>query len=603
MQTITLLNPLSSSYHALEDFKKLKTSQKIITVAITIIAALATVLIGTAAIFRLLVNHYVKKIEADKPDRTPSDSESDSREWQQRSATTQQTIPRKREITIAAHRTGPRTLIESNGMPPVHNASCTTSGEKETPSASLPSSDDAMWDLDKLFEETSTLPEAASISDLKPIPEGRMALKASDDTIDMTSASCLFPDEPNLETSKDLDTLVALQKQVSQSISLASATACSSAGLGSLESSAAHESELIEPKDSVCGETQKIRCMAAFAGLIDDLSQNHSTLPTPDQLGIQLPPGIQVRALRRGDEVVIAIQCPDLTGNLIKDVQEAIAHLHICPLQSHDELELAIGKVNAYLKETKEYELKKEQLSLLLTAGCAELTPSGKSPAGQIIAEAGHGAIIGGAVSTGMGVATTMALAAGGVAAPPVALFIGGALWLTGTAFGATAGLAKGAALATAKAIKMPDGALPYPTFLSAVKAIDSYLTELKKQHVEASERIITTGSGVGGLLSALVGAIHGSEVYCFNTGQILAGVEPGVVQNNLGLKRKAEGAAVYHEIQFGPDLVEVAGSVKLAKTTTRYLDKKYIVMPHDLPVVLLAKDATALAALEEAAS
>lgn len=59
MNSISILNPFSSKYHALEDFNKLTCAQKIITVALTIIVSIATAFIAMAAVFRLMVNHYV----------------------------------------------------------------------------------------------------------------------------------------------------------------------------------------------------------------------------------------------------------------------------------------------------------------------------------------------------------------------------------------------------------------------------------------------------------------------------------------------------------------------------------------------------------------
>jgi hypothetical protein len=59
MDAISLLNPFSE-HHALENFNKLTLAQKVATVALTILASLATILVGTAAVFRLMVNHYVK---------------------------------------------------------------------------------------------------------------------------------------------------------------------------------------------------------------------------------------------------------------------------------------------------------------------------------------------------------------------------------------------------------------------------------------------------------------------------------------------------------------------------------------------------------------
>ncbi|CRX38854.1 hypothetical protein [Estrella lausannensis] len=60
MDGISILNPLSNRYHALEDFSKLSLAQRIVTVVLTAIAAVATAFIATAAVFRTLVGHFVK---------------------------------------------------------------------------------------------------------------------------------------------------------------------------------------------------------------------------------------------------------------------------------------------------------------------------------------------------------------------------------------------------------------------------------------------------------------------------------------------------------------------------------------------------------------
>lgn len=60
MNGISILNPLSNRYHALEDFSKLTLAQRIVTVVLTVIAAVATAFIATAAVFRTMVGHFVK---------------------------------------------------------------------------------------------------------------------------------------------------------------------------------------------------------------------------------------------------------------------------------------------------------------------------------------------------------------------------------------------------------------------------------------------------------------------------------------------------------------------------------------------------------------
>lgn len=61
---ISLFNPLSSEYTALKEFPKLTLSQKIVTIALTVLAALATFFmlgLGGVAVFRSLVGRFTEK--------------------------------------------------------------------------------------------------------------------------------------------------------------------------------------------------------------------------------------------------------------------------------------------------------------------------------------------------------------------------------------------------------------------------------------------------------------------------------------------------------------------------------------------------------------
>ncbi len=60
MQTVSLFNPFSSKFHALDNFKSLSLGQKIITVIATLAISTFTLMIGTAPTFRLLVGRFRK---------------------------------------------------------------------------------------------------------------------------------------------------------------------------------------------------------------------------------------------------------------------------------------------------------------------------------------------------------------------------------------------------------------------------------------------------------------------------------------------------------------------------------------------------------------
>lgn len=66
MSAISLFNPFSSRYQALEDFSKLTLEQKIVTVALTVLASVASLFLATAAVFRALVGHFYTVIHPDK---------------------------------------------------------------------------------------------------------------------------------------------------------------------------------------------------------------------------------------------------------------------------------------------------------------------------------------------------------------------------------------------------------------------------------------------------------------------------------------------------------------------------------------------------------
>ncbi|CRX38287.1 protein-tyrosine phosphatase family protein [Estrella lausannensis] len=68
MNGINVFNPFSNQYHALDDFKKLTVTQKIVTIALTALASIATAFLATSAVFRILVGHF---IQVQKPHKLP----------------------------------------------------------------------------------------------------------------------------------------------------------------------------------------------------------------------------------------------------------------------------------------------------------------------------------------------------------------------------------------------------------------------------------------------------------------------------------------------------------------------------------------------------
>lgn len=67
MNGISIFNPFSNQHHALDDFKKLTTAQKIVTIALTALVSIATAFLATAAVFRSLVGHFVQVQKPRKP--------------------------------------------------------------------------------------------------------------------------------------------------------------------------------------------------------------------------------------------------------------------------------------------------------------------------------------------------------------------------------------------------------------------------------------------------------------------------------------------------------------------------------------------------------
>jgi hypothetical protein len=60
MEIISIVNPFSSKYHTTDTFKELRTTQKLVTIFVSIIASLFSLCLATTPTFRALVIHYKK---------------------------------------------------------------------------------------------------------------------------------------------------------------------------------------------------------------------------------------------------------------------------------------------------------------------------------------------------------------------------------------------------------------------------------------------------------------------------------------------------------------------------------------------------------------
>lgn len=795
MQIITMLNPLSSQHHALEDFKSLKTSQKIITIAVTIIAALATLLIGTAAIFRLLVNHYVRKVDANKPNKSIPGSEDGAEVNQQTSPLkllTLQRIPSGRSlaqtestsapIETVAHAISQNTnLLSTYAAKETKSASATSEGESSHASSaeiigglrsstlhelkSLTAMLDNVEEADSLTvsegegnhqldgtgstDETNELNSSATFSILRryvewldevggsgsstvsdeegthqiedlstssesfvETSESASSMQSSDeietfefshasdlqassaevtfmvdplvsDTKDFTAAAPQGDqiDEPEsiavpppsifemsdvvdslvsipkdtgyntpsqdqaaaevhqsacskIDSEKNMDdqaavssyasdeepqdgidqnvlfenkpsdvTLFSLQKRISQSLILANTAGSGNNVLTSASISAAVTTPAEPVKELLIESSQAARAcvMAALAGhLANEIQEAENTLlsplPSPANLGIEIPYGIYAQTYRSGNEVIVALQCPQVTESYFKNVQDAVKELQISPHQSDDDLNQAVAKVNSHLKQMHGYELKEELLSLIITTNTQKILPAAESPGYEIIAGAGQGAKLGGAVASAFGTATATGLVVAGVAAPPVAAFIAGACALTGLAGGAATGLVKEGVKRTVNALKKKGSETTLPTLQTAVKALNTYLLALKQNQIGPNDTIVTTGSTMGGVLSALVGAVHSHEAYCFNSEGILTEGERGAVLENCGLKRQAAGVVEYKNLSIDGELSAKPLQLQPNQKTV-YLDAVDMGMQQKVPVVLLDVNRASLVA------
>ncbi|CRX38148.1 hypothetical protein [Estrella lausannensis] len=66
MNAISIFNPFSEKYHAIEQFSELTLEQKIVTIALTLLATVASLFLATTAVFRSLVNHFYVVIDSTK---------------------------------------------------------------------------------------------------------------------------------------------------------------------------------------------------------------------------------------------------------------------------------------------------------------------------------------------------------------------------------------------------------------------------------------------------------------------------------------------------------------------------------------------------------
>lgn len=667
MEGISIINPFSSRYHALSDFKSLKTSQKIVTIALTIIGALATALLGTAAFFRLLVGHYCKVLKPapgdnkNKPDQGENIPGKESAKIETENKTpvakdalkvsSASSLPLANTSNIS--RVNQNLQIEKDGnavdareaaaitstsdtaLVRIHDAESepssdadsdftsaeelskslerSTTPETDTPKESRehsdvladetkPSSPPAMDSLKTDVEDSSDFSGLADLFFIDEV-EGQhqeplvsaekiqpISVDASeDDTVELpeeTTLSGAGPKELDDEEF-DLNQLFAAQSAESLSQSLRSVFP-SSATINDRErksdAAASFATASLPEAFQAMGacnvfasrEEKEMACQMAaltrneqFSALgkeeLDILfPMGIRSLPTPRDLGIQIPEGFKVKAFRHGKDVIVSIEASDLSG---KSLTEAIAQLLLLGIdryKSDQELIDSLTNINMKLKSIYGFELSEQELReilLILSHRIHDATDAQKLANMGIEAADGakKGAIAGAAFGGVLGAGAFL----GGLAIGPVGILLAAVATLSGTLAGAGV---KGVGAGIKDAINVcTDG---HRNLKSALEAIDGYVAALKRRHIGRDDTVITTGHGIGGFLSGVVGAINADEAYSFNGPGVEFGKDVKKILESMGIQRKIEGHVEYKSIQMEGDFIGNLGKRESGERT-----------------------------------
>lgn len=666
MEGISIINPFSSRYHALSDFKSLKTSQKIVTIALTIIGALATALLGTAAFFRLLVGHYCKVLKPapgdnkNKPNQGENIPAKESAKIETENKTpvakdalkvssasslplakaseiaqvNQNLQPEKDGNAVDAREAAAITSTSDTAPARIHDAESepssdadsdftsaeelskslerSTTPETDTPKETLehseiladetkPSSPPAVDALKTDVEDSfdfSGLEDLFFIDEVagqhqEPLASAEKiqpSLDASeDDTVELPEETALFGEVPKeLDDEEfDLNQLFATQRAESLSQSLRSVFPSSatindrdrkSEGAASFATASLPEAfQAMGACNVFASREEKERAcqMAALARneQISALGKEEldtlfpmglRALPTPRDLGIQIPEGFKVQAFRHGKDVIVSIEVADFSG---KSLTEAIAQLLLLGIdryKSDKELIDSLTNINMKLKTLYGFELSEQEfreILLILSNRIHDATNAEKlaKMGMEAVDGAKKGAIAGAAFGGVLGAGAFL----GGLAIGPVGILLAAVATLSGTLAGAGV---KGVEVGIKDAINVcTDG---HQKLKSALEAIDGYVAALKKKHISTSDTVITTGHGIGGFLSGIVGAINADEAYSFNGPGVEFGKDVKKILESMGMHRNIEGHVEYKSIQMEGDFIGNLGKRESGERT-----------------------------------
>lgn len=305
-------------------------------------------------------------------------------------------------------------------------------------------------------------------------------------------------------------------------------------------------------------------------------------LPSPEEMGIEFPPGLCAGAFRHGNEVIIAIRGTEITQDLSTGLANIIADAGIGHHKSNEDLLDSVKHVKSRLQSLYGYKLDDTIHSVFESLVNERITGDTDSERRQnfnkeVAYSAGKGGLIGGTVGTIFAGITGACLVGLGAMALPVLGTVGTAVALSSAALGAGFNATK---TSLSKGFTLADG---YPRLLSYVKALDQYITKLKETKIRDTDTLITTGHSLAGYLSGLVGAFHADTAFAFNGPGVLHEKDVKHTLHNLGLKRNIHSHFDYRSISMEGDFIGNLGKRSGTKRTL-YLPFEFKSAHNNLP-------------------
>lgn len=317
-------------------------------------------------------------------------------------------------------------------------------------------------------------------------------------------------------------------------------------------------------------EKNTVTRMSAVAGLmyrgLEDLERVDALfpntlvpLPTPEDLGIQLPTGLRVQAFRHHEEVIIAIRGTELTKDTPTLIKNLIADLGIGRHKSNEDLIESLEKTNERVNSSYNFKIDENTMQVaknLINSRVIGHTDTDRAL--ELTKRVGNSALTGGTKGSFWGGLAGATLAGCGVAAGLTVPPVGAVILLGSAAAGFLLGSGVGATKEMVTCTTIMDG---YPTLLSYIKTIDDYIMRLKgsqglRPYIKDSDTVITVGHSLAGYLAAVIGALHGDEIYSFNGPGLDLEEEMREIIYNLGLDRKVQRDVMYNSYPMENDFI-----------------------------------------------